>query len=272
MARKTENAVRIQTAEIKPTEDILLSVLEQRQIESYRDKVLCEELGLYFESEGDEVVIPMISRGGKRKQRVLSADAVGGSLGGDHGGGPQTHGGDLDRPSTNRAVTFHGPPTGGQNPDPAEDMQLGGYDGGVEVGFQGNWVDWKWVDVQETLEAARLAATEAEKPVEFELCGRLFLMHVTGARRGVMYKYYFEGDGVTFLIHSNPQGKIQPVRLRYNAEGLIGRDLFIKHGEVLEILEEFGFFVHKEIVSRADLQVMRVAIEKCSAWKKGSGK
>ncbi len=71
-----------------------------------------------------------------------------------------------------------------------------------------------------------------------------------------MYKYVFEGDGVKYYVHSNPKKNIQPVRIRYNAEGLIGRDLFLKHYDTLQTLENMGFRVRNEKLTRVDMQVM----------------
>jgi hypothetical protein len=74
--------------------------------------------------------------------------------------------------------------------------------------------------------------------------------------QGCTYKYVFEGNGVTFLIHSNPKKNIQPVRIRYNADGLIGRDLFFKHYDTLQVLDMFGFTPTAEKLTRVDMQVM----------------
>jgi len=62
--------------------------------------------------------------------------------------------------------------------------------------------------------------------------------------------------GLKFLIHSNPKGGLQPIRLRYGFESLAARNLFFVHASVLEFLQELGFTVTKEVVSRVDLQVM----------------
>ena len=130
-------------------------------------------------------------------------------------------------------------------------------DGGVEVGFDGTWNEKKFEKAIKVLEAAKEAALEKNNPDNvFELGKQFFLMSPKSAGGGVTYKYIFEGNGMTFKVHGNPQGDIQPVRIRYNAEGLIGRDLFKKHGEALKILRKMGFDVTEEKISRVDLQVM----------------
>ena len=54
----------------------------------------------------------------------------------------------------------------------------------------------------------------------------------------------------------NPKGKVQPIRIRYGAKGLIGRDLFKKHDETVKTMKTWGFTVTAEKISRIDMQVM----------------
>ena len=49
---------------------------------------------------------------------------------------------------------------------------------------------------------------------------------------------------------------MQPIRIRYGFECLAGRDFFAVHLNVLNWLENIGFNVQKETLSRVDLQVM----------------
>jgi uncharacterized protein YuzB (UPF0349 family) len=51
-------------------------------------------------------------------------------------------------------------------------------------------------------------------------------------------------------------GDIQLVRVRYNAECLIGRDLFFVHQQTVEFLRSLGFTILEEKISRVDMQVM----------------
>ena len=90
-----------------------------------------------------------------------------------------------------------------------------------------------------------------------ELDGKQFIVYPNGAGGGVTYSYIFEGDGVKYYVHSDPKKHIQPMRMVYNAEGLIGRDIFHKHfDEVLPFIDSLGFTVTQEKLSRVDLQVM----------------
>ncbi|MGL4942778.1 MAG: hypothetical protein ACRC46_06270, partial [Thermoguttaceae bacterium] len=56
--------------------------------------------------------------------------------------------------------------------------------------------------------------------------------------------------------HANPEGDLQPVRVRYGAEALIVQNLFTLHASFRVWLDAIGFEVEKEVVSRVDLQVM----------------
>ncbi len=128
------------------------------------------------------------------------------------------------------------------------------YDGGVKLGFEGTW---QRKDIFETLETAKeLAAKSDSSHACFEINGVMYVMQASSAREGNVYKYVFEGDGVKYYVHSNPKKNIQPVRIRYNAEGLIGRDLFLKHYDTLQTLENMGFRVTGEKLTRVDMQVM----------------
>jgi hypothetical protein len=121
----------------------------------------------------------------------------------------------------------------------------------------GNWNKTKFISLQEILDKAKTLASEPGNPGKFFILdNKIYEMKVKSAGGHVTYKYVFEGDGVKYYIHSNPVGEIQPVRLRYNAEGLIGRDLFLKHNEVLNFLGRIGFYVTDEKLSRVDIQVM----------------
>jgi len=174
--------------------------------------------------------------------------------------------GDLFPPLTNRGVTkheticsenqyFQSPQF--QSIETSQNKILGGYDGGVEVGFNGHWSDLKFKTILQTLETAKNAAENEGGDERFvELGGKTFSVYAHGANCGAHYKYVIEGSGIKIYIHANPKGPIQPVRLRYGFEALCGRDLFAVHADILEWFQEIGFYVEGEIVSRADFQVM----------------
>ena len=104
------------------------------------------------------------------------------------------------------------------------------------------------------------AKSEAQIPGSsgrfFSLENEVFVMSGKSSSGGVTYTYVFEGKGIKFYIHSNPSCGIQPVRVRYGAECLIGQDLFSIHRNVCTFLETLGFTIEQEKISRVDMQVM----------------
>ncbi len=135
---------------------------------------------------------------------------------------------------------------------------LGGYDGGVEIGVHGEWNDRDFTAILDQLEHARKMA-ESDKCDRDEcyvtIGDRVFLVEPVGCKIGVYYRYIFTGQGVRFYLHHSPSERFQPVRLRYNHDALVGRDLFEVHETTREWLEEIGFHVTKETLSRVDMQV-----------------
>lgn len=142
-------------------------------------------------------------------------------------------------------------------PKPSSKKIMGGYDGGTEVGFNGTWSATPFKRLLSDLEQAQAASKEeAGDDCYVTLCGKAFLVNPHGAKCGVYYRYVLEGAGLKIYIHENPQGPMQPIRIRYGFEGVVGRDLFMVHLHTLEWLKELGFTVEKETVSRVDMQVM----------------
>lgn len=134
---------------------------------------------------------------------------------------------------------------------------MGGYDGGVELGFDGKWVEQAFERVIATLEAGRIAAQQKHNDARFvTLCDRQFLVQPYGGGKAVNYRYILEGDGVKLYFHHKPDGGIQPIRLRYGFESLIGCNLFRVHDDIRQWLGKLGFVIEKETLSRVDLQVM----------------
>ncbi|MCL2120402.1 MAG: hypothetical protein FWH27_18465 [Planctomycetaceae bacterium] len=162
----------------------------------------------------------------------------------------------LFSPLTSRGVTIPKESETNINENP-HSKTLGGYDGGVEVGFNGEWSPLKFKTLLQTLESAKTAAENECSDERFVTLGdSAFSVHAHGANCGAHYKFVMEGNGVKFYIHANPRGPIQAIRLRYGYEALAGRDLFAVHANTLDWLKEIGFTVQKETVSRVDLQVM----------------
>jgi hypothetical protein len=137
----------------------------------------------------------------------------------------------------------------------------GGFDGGIEIGFDGTWSPLKFSGLIETLEEAKNCAGEIQKGPEgfvIELGGEEVLVMPTGGKvGGLLYKYRFLCRGVEFLVHSNPPKNRQPVRVRYLAESLIGNNFFAVHEQfVMPFLKRLGLTVHADKPSRIDMQVM----------------
>jgi hypothetical protein len=154
--------------------------------------------------------------------------------------------------------SFYSSPSGQHedNSDVKTEFQEGGYDGGIEVGFEGYWNKELFTALIEQLEQAKHQASELSKDFCTEIGGYEVLVGHSGANAGLHYKYRFIIDGVVFLIHHNPPKGRQCVRIRYGATALIGRDLFTLHSAVLAFLHSLGFTVTDEKLSRVDMQVL----------------
>lgn len=232
------------------------AALIRRMEERYREGNVVEEIAAYFEQETPSVDIPLLMCGKKRKERIRQKDADRAARREVCGFLPDSSP-TLSVPPTNRNPTIHG-----EAAPPSETEQspkiLGGYDGGVELGFTGIWDSLQRSETFAIFEAAKTSAQNEEEPQpHFELNGKMYTMSRQSSRIGrCQYKYVFEGDGVKYYVHSNAKGKQQPIRIRYDATGLIGRDLFFKHAETLEVLKDMGFMVVKETLSRVDMQIM----------------
>ena len=144
-----------------------------------------------------------------------------------------------------------------------QEFSHGGFDGGIEVGFDGTWNLLKFSDLLEVLEEAKNRAAEIQKGPEgfaLHLSGEEVLVMATGAKvGGLLYKYRFICRGVEFMVHSNPPKNRQPVRVRYLAEAVQGsRDRFYGvHFEfVLPFLSRLGLVVTADKPSRLDVQLL----------------
>ena len=141
--------------------------------------------------------------------------------------------------------------TDGRNP------HMGGYDGGAEIGFDGEWNTAALNALKGLLEPAKAAAAEKDgEPVYVTLGDRICKIMPHGGGKKVHYNYILESEGVKIYIHNNPKKNIQPIRVRYAFEALIGNSLFAVHKATLDWFEQIGFTVKDEKISRLDLQVM----------------
>jgi hypothetical protein len=148
-------------------------------------------------------------------------------------------------------------------------MCMGGYDGGFESGFQG---DWNPVIFSHFIERLNSKRVEGEVS-SIEIGGRHFVLRAHGAGGGecVYYRYIIEGGGWRVYFHHDPSAFFQPVRVRFGFECLCGCSLYDVHAEFMRWLGKIGFTVTEEKISRIDLQVMttRPVVEYASLVSRG---
>jgi hypothetical protein len=136
-----------------------------------------------------------------------------------------------------------------------ESQEFGGYDGGVEIGFEGTWDAEKFTALKETLQSAKDRAGESNTSELIPLGSYIVSVAASGANAGLHYRFKFSLCGITLFIHHNPPKGRQGIRVRYGAVALIGRSLFDVHSVVLRLLSDLGFTVTKETISRIDMQI-----------------
>ncbi|MDR2115936.1 MAG: hypothetical protein LBP87_06110 [Planctomycetaceae bacterium] len=141
---------------------------------------------------------------------------------------------------------------------PTPEGKWGGFDGGVEVGFEVQWNKEEFDSLVAVLtESRKQAEADTEgNPVYVNVGSRPFVIKPTGANVGLYYKFVLEGCGVKVYIHHNPPKNRQGVRVRYHFESLIRFNLYSLHAALREWLESLGLVITKETVSRVDMQVM----------------
>ena len=143
----------------------------------------------------------------------------------------------------------------------------GGYDGGCEVSYYGEWFGGNLSERNEFFEElGEYKARAAENydrqsdplPEVVLLNGQPWIIAPTGTggRGGKpRFRFRLQRGGVTILIHNNPKDKYPAVRARFGYEALFGRDLVDVNNEVRELLSVIGLDVTKEILGRVDMQV-----------------
>ncbi|MDR2704519.1 MAG: hypothetical protein LBC02_01955 [Planctomycetaceae bacterium] len=131
---------------------------------------------------------------------------------------------------------------------------MGGYDGGFESGFIGEWNSELFRMLTERLELNR----QSGMVNIIEIGGREFAIKPYGSGGGdlVHYRYVIEGGGWKVYIHHCIDTGFQPIRVRFGFESLCGRSLYDVHNEFMLWLCRLGFRVSEEKISRVDLQVM----------------
>lgn len=136
-------------------------------------------------------------------------------------------------------------------------LTWGGFDGGCEASFLGDWDD-RFQQICERLDFAKQAADDgktAESYIEFG--GFVWLVRASGAGVGFFkYKYVMESRGVKLYLHSNPKNGIPPIHVRFGFECLVKTDIFRAVQTLKECFKLEGFEVKEEKISRVDMQVL----------------
>lgn len=137
----------------------------------------------------------------------------------------------------------------------------GGYDGGCEASFSGEWDPNFFPGLAQKLDRARRAADDGDAAGSYiSFGGFVWLVRAAGASVGFYkYKYVMESHGVKLYIHSNPKTNIPPVCVRFGFECLARTDLFRAVDTLKDCLAAEGFILKEEKISRVDMQVMLLA-------------
>lgn len=134
----------------------------------------------------------------------------------------------------------------------------GGFDGGLEIGWYGDFNDTVFGKLCKKLDLAKERADLGDDLRSYvDIGGYVVKVSAMGIRQGrIKYKYVMDYHGVRFCIHGNATGDIQPVRCRVGAVALLRSDHVVIYKTILNILFALGFRPERELVSRADLQIM----------------
>lgn len=134
----------------------------------------------------------------------------------------------------------------------------GGFDGGIELGWYGDFVPSVFDKLCKRLDLAKERSDLGDTLNSFVRVGRYTVkVAPMGILQGrIKYKYVIEYHGVKIYIHGNPEGNIQPVRCRIGALALLRKNPIVVYKTIINILHDIGFLPVRELVSRADLQIM----------------
>lgn len=138
------------------------------------------------------------------------------------------------------------------------DNYRGGFDGGIEIGWYGDFVPTVFDKLCKRLDLAKQRADIGDLLHSYVRIGSYTVkVAPMGILQGrIKYKYVIEYHGVKIYIHGNPEGNIQPVRCRIGALSLLRKHYVVVYKTIINILHDMGFCPVRELVSRADLQVM----------------
>lgn len=171
---------------------------------------------------------------------------------------PEKPGVPADPPKTDEKPEIE-PPAGSTGVLKRKDVKidpahiLGGYDGGVEVGFKGTWNPSALKSVMAKLAAAKRPGKET--PIT--LADYEFVVKPVGSGGGFAhYDYIIEGQGMKVYFEEKPSDTKYPIKIRYNFEALCANDLFTFHKIIRWFLRDIGFEIAAERLIRVELQVM----------------
>lgn len=148
-------------------------------------------------------------------------------------------------------------------PAPPDSMPrfCGGYDGGIEISYFGLWFAGDDATRSEFMESLAYYKDKAraqeydDEPVFVLLGGQQWEMLPRGSNGEVNYRFQVRRGGITLLLHQNPTEDMAGVRAHLGYEAIFGRDLADVHADILRTLAAFGFDVHRNLLSRCDMQV-----------------
>ncbi|MBQ6615427.1 MAG: hypothetical protein IJH67_03565 [Thermoguttaceae bacterium] len=134
---------------------------------------------------------------------------------------------------------------------------LGGFDGGLELAFYGEFepcvLNW-FNEFDQAREKVRLGD---ELAAFLDFFGVPVKISPSGARVGhLTYSYQFFYHGLTFLFHRSPSQDVTAVRVVIGAVPLLRVSLQDVYSFILRVLNTAGVSCYREIVSRADMQIM----------------
>jgi hypothetical protein len=135
---------------------------------------------------------------------------------------------------------------------------FGGFDGGVEAGYDGSWDELRFDQLKTKLDVCKQAADDGDLDNSMlDFGGVLWKVLAKGTGgQGVKYKYVMEHFGIKLYVHSNARGGIQPVRIRFGSQCLQRVDLYTAADRMVELLAKEGFTISVVKLSRVDCQVM----------------
>lgn len=135
---------------------------------------------------------------------------------------------------------------------------LGGFDGGLEVGWYGEWSKDSFTALCSRFDKCKDSADKQDYLNSYCRVGSYVVqLAPTGAVVGrLKYKYVVLYHGLRLYIHSNPSGNIQPIRVKIGAVPLMRHGLQKVYQLIIDLIFSLGFQPTEELVSRADLQVM----------------